>query len=354
MNQFNRRNFIRTTLAGGVAATIVSPLRGMPFADNYQEKSPVAGMPTVSLTTGDDRADIAFKALKPFSEQVKKAIGNKRVILKPNNVSSTIPLAATNSQHMEGVLEFLKSIGKLGNTIIAEAAREGTFMVAADNLGYTKVAAKYKVPLVDLDNEGYTVVYVFDEKDFRPHAVRMSNPLMDPNSYIISSAMLKTHDRACVTMSLKNIVLGAPIKDPGSYGKDRKKGAKADKPIVHGSGFRGMNYNLYALSSILHPHLSVIDGYQGMEGNGPIFGTPVDHKVCLASTNWYAADRVSVELMGVDFAKVGYLNFIADAGMGVSDLSKIQIIGEKIEDHKKTYKLNDNINEQLIWMQRVS
>jgi uncharacterized protein (DUF362 family) len=354
MNQYNRRNFIRTTLAGGVAATIVSPLRGMPFAGNYQDKAPAAGMPTVNLTTGDDRADIAFRALKPFADQVKKAIGNKRVILKPNNVSSTIPLAATNPQHMEGVLEFLKSIGKLENTIIAEAAREGTFMVAADNLGYTKVAAKYKVPIVDLDNEGFNVVYVFDEKDFRPHAVRMSRPLMDPNSYIISSAKLKTHDRACVTMSLKNIVFGAPIKDPGSYGQNRKQGARADKPIVHGSGFRGINYNLYALASVLHPHLSVIDGYEGMEGNGPIFGTPVDHRVCLASTDWYAADRVSVELMGVDFAKVGYLNFLADTGMGVSDLSKIQVLGEKIEDHKKTYKLSDNIDQQLVWMQKLS
>lgn len=351
MNPINRRNFIRTTVAGGVAATFISPLEGFVY---YKKTQEVPVLNTVSLTTGNNRADMAFRALQPFSQQVKNAIGKKRVILKPNNVSSRIPLAASNAENLEGILEFLKSIGKLENTIIAEAAREGTFKEAADNFGYTKVAEKYNVKVVDLDNEPIEVVYVFDEKDFRPHAVRMSRPLMSPDSYVISAAKLKTHDRACVTLSLKNIVFGAPIKDPGAAGPNRKQGARADKPIVHGSGFRGINYNLYALAGVLHPHLAVIDGYEGMEGNGPISGTPIEHKVCVASPDWYCADRVGVELMGVDFAKVGYLNFCADAGMGPADINKINVIGEKVSDHIKTYKLSNNINEQLIWMQKVS
>lgn len=351
MSSINRRNFIRTTVAGGVAATFISPLEGFVY---YKKKAEAPVPNTVSLTTGNSRADMAFRALQPFSQQVKTAIGNKRVILKPNNVSSRIQLAASHSENLEGILEFLKSIGKLENTIIAEAAREGTFKEASDNFGYTKVAEKYKVRIVDLDTEPVDVIQVFDEKDFRPHAVRMSRPLLSPDSYVISAAMLKTHDRACVTLSLKNIVFGAPIKDPGSYGRERKPGARADKPIVHGGGFRGTNYNLYALSSILHPHLSVIDGYEGMEGNGPISGTPIEHKVCVASPDWYAADRVGVELMGVDFAKVGYLNFCADAGVGPADINKINVIGEKISDHIKTYKLSSNIDAQMVWMQKVS
>lgn len=351
MNPINRRNFIKTTVAGGVAATFISPLEGFVY---YKKSAETIVPHTVSLTTGNNRADMAFRALQPFAEQVKQAIGKKRVIVKPNNVSSRIPLAATYADNLEGILEFLKSIGKLENAIIAEAAREGTFQEAADNFGYTRVAEKYRVKIVDLDNEPVDVLYVFDEKDFRPHAVRMSRPLMSPDSYVISAAKLKTHDRACVTLSLKNIVFGAPVKDPGSYGPNRKQGARADKPIVHGSGFRGINYNLYALASVLHPHLAVIDGYEGMEGNGPISGTPVEHKVCIASPDWYSADRVGIELMGVDFAKVGYMNFCADAGMGPADINKINVIGEKIAGHVKTYQLSKNINEQLIWREKVS
>jgi uncharacterized protein (DUF362 family) len=44
-------------------------------------------------------------------------------------------------------------------------------------------------------------------------------------------------------------------------------------------------------------------------------GTPVDHRVCVASTDWLAADRVGIELMGIDFANVGYLNYCAQSNM---------------------------------------
>jgi uncharacterized protein (DUF362 family) len=92
----------------------------------------------------------------------------------------------------------------------------------------------------------------------------------------------------------------------------------------------------------------VIDGFEGMEGNGPNSGTPVDHRVCVASTDWLAADRVAVELMGVDFSKIGYLNYCAQAGLGMADLGKIEIVGENLKDHIKPYKLHDNIEKQLI------
>jgi len=141
------------------------------------------------------------------------------------------------------------------------------------------------------------------------------------------------------------------VKDKGfSWGPNRKEGAVNDKPIAHGGGIRGINYNLFALSEKLHPDLAIIDGFTGMEGNGPNDGTPVDHRVCVVGTDWLATDRVGVELMGIDFANVGYLNYCASAGRGIADLSKIEIIGEKIKDHIKPYKLNDNIKEQLTWM----
>jgi uncharacterized protein (DUF362 family) len=106
---------------------------------------------------------------------------------------------------------------------------------------------------------------------------------------------------------------------------------------------------LFALGQRLHPHLAVIDGYDGMQGNGPTMGTAVDHKVCVVGRDWLAADRVAVELMGIDFAKVGYLNFCADAGLGQADLKKIEVVGEPVARHIKTYKLADNIEAQMIW-----
>ena len=349
MSTINRRNFIRTSVLGGMAASSISSIYAITTTD------PIVKKASVALTTGDNRADLAFRALQPFAKQIKDAIGKRRVVLKPNNVLTNVPLTSTHVDTLEGILEFLKSIKKLDNVIIAESAANGPTFDGFDNYGYFRLMNKYPVKLVDLDQQPYQLLHVFDEKDFKPHAMRMSGVLLDPDSYIVSVARMKTHDRVLATLSLKNIVFGAPIKDAGfSWTSNHKAGAQSDKAIGHGSGFRGINYNLYALSRQLHPHLALIDGFEGMEGNGPNDGTPVDHRVCVASTDWLAADRVAIELMGIDFAKVGYLNFCNQTGMGIGNLDQIEIIGESIASHIRHYKLSDNIEKQLIWMNPVS
>lgn len=349
MSSYTRRNFIRVSVAGGIGATLIRPFDTITSPGTAHQFSS-----EVALTTGDNRADMVFRALKPFSKQIAQAIGKKRVVLKPNNVSIDIPLCATHVDTLEGILEFMKSIGKAGQCIIAESAAGGPTMQGYDNYGYLKLQSKYPVKLVDLDSEKIEIMYVFDEKDFRPHAIRMSGVLLSPDSYVVSVARMKTHDRVVATLSLKNIVFGAPIKDIGfSWSSSRKPGTVNDKPIAHGSGFRGINYNIYTLSRQLHPHLAVIDGFEGMEGNGPNRGTPVDHRVCVAGLDWLATDRVGIELMGIDFAKVGYLNYCAQYGPGTADLNKIKIIGEPIEALRKPYKLSDNIDKQLVWMNSV-
>jgi len=346
MDTIKRRDFIRKSVLGGLVVSFASPLDS--FASSVIRTESISGKSSVGLTTGTSRADMAFRALTPYSKEIRQAIGKKRVVLKPNNVSIDIPLCATHADTLEGVLEFLKSIRKLDNVIIAESAANGPSLEGFDNYGYLKLASKYPVKFMDLDKEGSQILYVFDEKDFKPHPVRFSNVLLSPDSYIVSVARMKTHDRAVVTLSLKNIVFGAPVKDPGfTFGRNRKEGAKSDKSIVHGSGFKGINYNLYSLAPRLHPHLALIDGFEGMEGNGPNNGTPVDHRVCVASTDWLAADRVAVELMGVDYSKVAWLNFCTQAGYGTGDLSRIEIVGESISNHIKHYKLSDNIDKQL-------
>jgi uncharacterized protein (DUF362 family) len=346
MSRIDRRSFLKTSVIGGVATSFIGPLSVF--------SSPISGSDlrsSVAITTGDNRADLAFRALQPYSKQISQAIGNRLVVLKPNNVSTEVPLCATHVDTMEGILEFLKSINKLDNVIIAESAANASTFEGFTNYGYFSLGKKYPVKFVDLDAEGSKVLYVIDEKDFRPHAVRFSSIILSPDSYVISVARMKTHNLAVATLSLKNIVLGAPVKDVGfRFGPNSKHGTRSDKSTVHGSGARGINYNLYSLASKVHPDLAVIDGFQGMEGNGPRLGTPVDHRVCVVSTDWLAADRVAVELMGIDFSIIGYLNYCAQTGLGTADLDKIEIVGEKISDHIIHYKLHENIEQQLTWM----
>jgi len=345
----NRRDFLKTSFLGGLVAASAPRFASLVHAaDESATPKPTS---RVALFHGDDRADIAFRALKVHEQEVRRAIGSRRVVIKPNNVAIDNQLCATHAGCLEGILEFLKSIGKLENAVIAESAANGPTLNGFENYHYTDLAKQYPVKLIDLDGQEVERVHVFDEKDFRPHPVRMSKLLLDRNNFVISAAKMKTHDRIVATLSLKNIILGAPIKDPGfRWGNGAKPGAKNDKPIVHGNSFRALNYNLFDLSRRLHPHLAVIDGYDGMEGNGPVGGTLVEHRVCVVSPDWLAADRVAVELMGIDYAKVGYLNYCAQAGLGEGDLQKIEVVGEPIAQHARRYKLSDNIDKQLIWM----
>lgn len=271
MNNIDRRSFLKTSVLGGVATTFMSPVMNF-TSSGRQDHSPVS----VALTTGDNRADMAFRALQFHSKQIKHAIGNRRVILKPNMVSTEVPACATHADTLEGILEFLKSINKLDNVIIAESAGNAPAMEGFSNYGYLRLSGKYPVKFLDLDSEGSEILYVADEKDLKPHPVRYSSVILSPDSYVISVARMKTHNLAVATLSLKNIVFGAPVKDVGfRLGANSKAGTRSDKPTVHGSGARGINFNLYSLASRVHPHLALIDGFEGMEGNGPRLGTRV-------------------------------------------------------------------------------
>ncbi len=358
----NRRDFLlKTGLATGAAALFAGRLAraaegpagtpGTPAAP--QASAATSAAPSrVALTNGDNRTDNIFRALKSLEKDIAQSIGNRRVVIKPNNVSSTTQLAATHVDALTGILEFLKSIGKLDNAMVAESAA-GSTSQAFQNFGYTTLVDKYKIKLVDLDKENFQTIMAFSEADAMPHPVRVSSILANQaDNFIISACMLKTHNFAIATMSIKNIILGAPLKLPnpnGGGGGGRGGFGGSDKPIMHGGGSHGININLAMLAPVLHPSLSVIDGFEGMEGNGPSNGTRVDHSVCVVSADYLAADTVGATLMGIAPADIGYLSYLAAAKVGESDLSKMEILGEPVAKLAKKYQLGPSIQNQLQW-----
>jgi uncharacterized protein (DUF362 family) len=341
-----RREFLKTTVAGGLAAVLATRFNRMARAQSAVPATPAAppaggGPCKVALTTGDQRTDNIVRALKSLEKEIARAIGNRRVIIKPNNVSTTNQLSSTHVDALDGILDFLKSIGKLENALVAESALGGSLQSFA-TLGYTKLADKYNIKLVDLDRESFQTLMAFSERDARPHPVRVSRLISNQgDNFIISACMLKTHDRAICTLGLKNIIVGAALKFNG--------GRTNDKPILHGDGYRGMNVNLAMSAPTLHPSLTVIDGFQGMEGNGPLSGTAVDHRVCVASLDYLAADVVGAALMGIDLADVGYLTYLSTANVGESDVSKMEILGEAVAKLSRKYRLHPAAQQQMVW-----
>jgi uncharacterized protein (DUF362 family) len=117
-------------------------------------------------------------------------------------------------------------------------------------------------------------------------------------------------------------------------------------------GHHAMNYSMAitALHMRRNWGVAVIDGFEGMEGNGPTTGDPVPMHIALAGPDYLAVDRVAIETMGIPAHAVGYMQYAAQMGLGQFDLSKIDIRGEKPESVKRTFKLNQNANFQLDWL----
>ena len=346
MIKLHRRDFIRTSLFGGFAAATIPAFVMDVMAE--QTKVTVDTTSRVSLVAGSDRAAMVFNTLQPFAKEIAQAVGNRRIVVKPNMVEKDIPLCATHKDTIEGILEFYKSINKLENVVIGESIAFGPATDCFECYGYIPVAEKYKVKLLDFDEHPFQIHHVMDEADFLPKAIRVSTFLTDRNNFVMSTARMKTHNTVGATLSLKNVVFGSPIKDPG-YFSHASTTATSGKRILHGNGYRAVNYNIYSMAYHVRPDLAFIDGVEGMEGNGPTQGTPVDHRVSFASLDWMAVERVGLELMGIDPSLIGYLKFCAEAGMGQFDLNKIEIIGETLANHIKSYKLPPNIERQQQW-----
>jgi len=281
-------------------------------------------MVKVALVKGDDRKKNILRAFELIADDID--LKGRRPVIKVNFVSTYKPLSATHPDAVRAIVEFLRDHGEK-EIVVAEGATYGNTARGFREYGYGDLAKEYNLELTDLnDPDSWKVVYVI-HPDMKPHPIKIAQTMVDPDNYIISVTRPKSHLMVGVTLTAKNVIMGSiMIMD-----KVRMHPAEA--------GIRMLDYNLFTVMQHLHIDLGVIDGFEGMEGNGPIFGEPVDHRVAIAGTDYLAVDRIGTEVMGADFDNIRYLNYLLDHGFGEGDLDKIQIIGETIENCRKQYKM---------------
>ena len=356
----SRRQFVQATGAAGflLRSQMMSALQAaQPPAQRVPQPlelpwSPNIGPSKVALVSGEDRRKNVYEAMLAIDDQIKPKLKDKKyVLIKPNNVSVTIQLAATNADALRGILDYLEPRFK-GPIVIAESSA-GDTLIGFENFKYDQVAAEHraqKVSLVDLNREGKYVILPLVNEDLHIQPIRLAQRVVDPDAFVISSAMLKSHNIVVATMSVKNMAMGSPLKSaPGDAHPWN------DKQKMHPST-RQANINMLLVAQKLQPNwgMAVIDGFEGMEGNGPSNGTMVPSHIAIASTDLVAADRVGLEAMGINPDWVGYLNFAGHVGLGQFDLSKIEVVGPAISTVQKKYKLHDQLQHELQWMGPLS
>jgi len=343
---FNRRGFLNRASLGAAGLAV----RGLAFPEAGRSAPAAPERSTVSLMTGKDRREMVYKALKPFSKEVEWAICGRQVVIKANAGLAT-PENAMYSSHpdeLRGILDFLKEIHD--RQVIITEGTAGTMLdafIGFQNYGYLPLEKEYNARLIDANEQPYTLRFIYTAAH-RPQPVNIINLFTDPDVYLISAARMKTHNAVVGTYSLKNVAMGSPVCHW------RKK--VNEKSRMHGSpgetGGRELSYTLFLVAQMgAYPALSVIDGVEASEGNGPWGGTMVEHGVVIAGTDFVAADRLCVELMGIDPRWMKYLQWCGDAGMGNFNLENITVNGPDYRKHIIKYKMNKNFDWQVSWIQ---
>jgi uncharacterized protein (DUF362 family) len=132
---------------------------------------------------------------------------------------------------------------------------------------------------------------------------------------VVSMPKLKTHHWAGVTLTLKNMFGTVP----GScYGWP--------KNVLH---WAGIDNAILDINAAVKPDFAIVDGIVGMEGNGPIQGTPKACGALIFGDDPVAVDATCCRVMGLMPERIKYL---AAAGtmLGHINADKIQQVGEVI------------------------
>ncbi|HEX78212.1 MAG TPA: DUF362 domain-containing protein [Dehalococcoidia bacterium] len=241
------------------------------------------------------------------------------VLIKPNLILAKSPDtgAVTDPRVCKSVANLVKELG--ARPIIAESSAVGidteqAFQVA----GYDRLRGEgYEV--IDLKKEETVTVPLPKGKSLKE--VSFPRVVVEAKA-IISVPSMKTHDQPPVTLSLKNM-----------------KGVLPDtfKRKFHTTF--GIFQGVADLCTAFKPALAVVDGIIAMEGLGPIFGEPVEMDLIIAGRDPVAVDAVTATIMGVEPGEDGTISAATKSRIGISDLSKLQLVGEPIANVQRRFKL---------------
>jgi uncharacterized protein (DUF362 family) len=303
-------------------------------------------MSVVALKRGNDRRATVRAALELVRDEVAPKIASP-TLLKPNFLSSTNQLASTHPDAIRGTLDFLLDLPNAPSEIvIAEGGNERVSGEAYRNFGYDRLPDEYDVPirLVDLHQEtewDETEIELADGGTWRVGVPK--TVLACPTT--ISVAVAKTHDVLYATLALKNMIMGSIRQN------DRVKmhGYMTHRERVVGRESQILNRNLIRLAAKLTPDVAVIDGIEGLQGNGPGGTDVVPLESAFAGVDVWAVDAACMKAMGFDPLDLGVCVYAKERRLGETDVSSIEIRGDRIEDVARVFTPHERYPHQRQW-----
>lgn len=303
-------------------------------------------MARVGVAKRDERYETVARALELIKPDIDSGrIKGRRVLVKPNLVSNQVELAVVHVDAVRAVIDFMRGFN--ARRIIVAESSTGDTQEAFRRFGYGQLESRYSdVRLMDLNRDSHDAIR-FETVDGAGRSVKVSRTVKECD-FRVSLARAKTHDHLVCTLTLKNML--------GCVHKTEQVWAHGDAPEPSEPLNRVLKSNwllaknLVRLASIVKPDLGVIDGFVGMEGDGPISGTPVELHSAVASPDFVGADAVMASTMGFDPAEISYIHLATKLGLGNGELKSLKTLGDDPKALRRAFKPHSNYSRtQTRW-----
>ncbi len=299
VNNYNRRKFLKnfTAASAGLSLNPASVFSG-------ENNSPLVVM--VKNGSIPEMIERALEPLGGMSAFIKKG---QVVVVKPNMSWASRPEqgANTNPEVVAAVVKMAYQAGAGQVRVFDRTCNEKRrcYRMSGIENAAKKAGAK---------------VYYVNDRNFKKIKIAGAKRLKSWEIYkdvleadvLINVPTLKHHGLTRLTIGVKNLM--------GFMGGDRGK--------IH----RHIDEKIIDFATIVKPNLTIIDATRVLLRNGPQGGSIRDVKkmdTIIASENMISADALAAGLMGVDSRRLGYLVEAEKRGMGIIDVTKMNIL--KIE-----------------------
>ncbi|MEG2192691.1 MAG: DUF362 domain-containing protein, partial [Oscillospiraceae bacterium] len=241
---------------------------------------------------------------------------NIKVLLKPNMLSRQTPDKAvtTNPAVLDSVIAVLKEFGvKAENMLIADSSggpsNSSILQGNYNTCGFSLIAENQNVPLYTKLKSRVVKTDGVMVKEFE-----VIQPVFD-SDVIINLGKFKTHVMTGMSGAVKNLFGVIP----------GLKKAEFHMRFPDKDNFANM---LIDLCQVVKPTFTIIDGIEGMEGDGPSGGTVRKLGFLMAGTNPYLIDLAICHMMGFEAREVPVMRCAIKRDLVPKEMPEGTVIGD--------------------------
>jgi uncharacterized protein (DUF362 family) len=199
---------------------------------------------------------------------------------------------------------------------------------AFEYLGYNVLKKRYGIKTLNVFERPFKRI------DLGAGVVLNFNEDILQSDFLVNLPVLKTHAQAIVSLGIKNL--------KGLIDVHSRKSCHSPHPE------KDFNYMIARLANKIPPSFTLLDGIYTSE-RGPFFeGRLRRSNILIASSDIFSVDKVGAKVLGYDPSEVPYLVHAANDFGRTTDLSDVEVVGEKIEAvasrHEYTFPYTDDGN----------